>query len=558
MKKLLLALGLSLLSALPANAQYIPPSGGGGSPIIPPSGTQTWTVTTHSYVWKAIENPTQNIQVNQRDPGATPTQFAFVFDGGLPEGHLPAWNVGPGSGGYFSDSGIQAALGAIGVGAWQGTAVAASFGGTGRTTLTAHNIITGNGTGTVNFISPSTPSINHYPLCSNGTSFDPSYQRLQLASLPTPFQMPMQCRMYLTSGAPAADGTNATTLYVGGFGGGSVVTLTVDGTNFFQDSLSATGEIATAVPAEVFRMEDVFLGDGVGGGNPTVTITPWDSSQITSTITGVSAANPCVISTGSTTGLSVGDLIGVAGITGTAGSATNGLNGRVFKIAAISAGVSITLETGINSTGTTYTSGGRWYRIPTARSTALALTNGQYTQTGTLLTYIGTFMAGADGVSGQAQDNTSSRLVWNYYNRLNKYALCADTGASYTYTTAAYRPAHNITTVGTSRLESIVGLVEDNFSAGIQFYGDSSVSGDFAQQAFGINTILTNSMPQLAFIKLSVGSTEGPSAGGLGLPIASFLGYGAWQVVEQAQASGTFTWGPDNGFGNIGMFQGRF
>jgi|SRR5579872_550232 len=60
-----------------------------------------------------------------------------------------------------------------------GTAVVAG-GGTGRTTLTAHNVLLGNGTGTVNFAAPSTAG---YVLTDNGSGSDPSFQAIPYAAL---------------------------------------------------------------------------------------------------------------------------------------------------------------------------------------------------------------------------------------------------------------------------------------------------------------------------------------------------------------------------------------
>jgi hypothetical protein len=51
-------------------------------------------------------------------------------------------------------------------------------GGTGAASLTAHNVILGNGTSAVALV---TPSATHFALVSNGTSADPSFQALDLS-----------------------------------------------------------------------------------------------------------------------------------------------------------------------------------------------------------------------------------------------------------------------------------------------------------------------------------------------------------------------------------------
>jgi hypothetical protein len=58
--------------------------------------------------------------------------------------------------------------GEVTTGVWQGTAISVDKGGTGRTTLTANNVLLGNGTSAVNFVAPGT---NGNVLTSNGTTW---------------------------------------------------------------------------------------------------------------------------------------------------------------------------------------------------------------------------------------------------------------------------------------------------------------------------------------------------------------------------------------------------
>jgi hypothetical protein len=59
-------------------------------------------------------------------------------------------------------------VGTIGTGVWNGTAVDAAHGGTGQTSLTANNVILGNGTSAVQFVAPGTSG---NVLTSNGTTW---------------------------------------------------------------------------------------------------------------------------------------------------------------------------------------------------------------------------------------------------------------------------------------------------------------------------------------------------------------------------------------------------
>jgi len=58
---------------------------------------------------------------------------------------------------------------------WNGVPVGAQYGGTGLATLTAHDVLVGNGTGNVTLISPSTSG---FVLTSNGTGSDPTFQTI--------------------------------------------------------------------------------------------------------------------------------------------------------------------------------------------------------------------------------------------------------------------------------------------------------------------------------------------------------------------------------------------
>ena len=80
----------------------------------------------------------------------------------ISSGTVPTARV---SGSYTGITGV----GNVAAGTWSANAVGAAYGGTGRTSLTANNVILGNGTSAVNFVPPST-SGNY--LRSNGTTWE--------------------------------------------------------------------------------------------------------------------------------------------------------------------------------------------------------------------------------------------------------------------------------------------------------------------------------------------------------------------------------------------------
>jgi hypothetical protein len=297
------------------------------------------------------------------------------------------------------------------------------------------------------------------------------------------------------------------------------------------------GQISTALPAQIFRLMDVFICNNLG--TVAVVTNYWDSSQITGTISTITAGNPTTLTATNTASLNVGDLIGIAGVTGTIGSdSKSGLNGRIFYVRQTSP--TFQLETGNDTTGLSG-SGGTWYRIPTARSTGLTYQNGCYLQTGSLQNlYIGTMMVGALGTTGRADDNTSSRLVWNYFNRLPKYMTCSDPGPSWVYSTNIFRPRDKSTLPGVGRMEFVTGIVEEPVSGScIVLFQNTTTAGH--ENAISLNHV-DGSGTVLGILRanepLAGANTGAQSANSSAYPA---LGYTFAQSVEKA-FGGTATW----------------
>ena len=79
------------------------------------------------------------------------------------------------------------------------------------------------------------------------------------------------------------------------------------------------------------------------------------TAAVTTNISAATAANPCVLTVASVSGIAVDDWVYIAGISGNMG--TDVLNGRFHRVTTVNTGGSkITIDT--NTTGKTYTSGG--------------------------------------------------------------------------------------------------------------------------------------------------------------------------------------------------------
>ena len=235
-------------------------------------------------------------------------------------------------------------------------------------------------------------------------------------------------RVSLTTGNPnnLADVTAATTLYLTPYKGTHISTRD-SGT--WTDHTSS--QISLAVPASAYRLYNLYV--YWTGSALALEADAWDSSgQTTCTITGATAAMPCVLT--ATNSLSVGDYIWIDGIVGSLGTdSENGLNGKKCRVSAVS-GTTITIE-GMDTTGFTYTSGGTVYVEPQTPTTAPVQQDGVWCKTGALdRRWVATFMTFASGAVTESRhsamlanvDNVIDRPVWAAEPTLANWSVPCD------------------------------------------------------------------------------------------------------------------------------------
>jgi hypothetical protein len=333
-------------------------------------------------------------------------------------------------------------------------------------------------------------------------------------------------RLTLTSNTPVtvSDVTAATTIYYSPYQGNSISLY--NGVNFQARRFTET---SVAVPSTLFRLFDIYGYDNSG----TFALETLDWDQTTGTITGATAANPCVI-TSNSHGLSNGDLVGIAGIVGTVGTdATRGVNGKIYEVAGVTTN---TFQlAGSNTTTTAYTSGGTWYKIPNTRTTALILLNGTWYKTGDLTRrYLGTGMT--TGTSGQTEDSAAKRLLWNNHNRCLKFLKVIEGSASWTYTVNTWRAANGSTA---NRVQIVRGLDEDSMEATVH---GTAGNGSVVNYAVGIGLKTTSANSAETFGSVSSGTTLGYAPLTAEYRGCPGIGYSFFQWLENSAAVGTTTW----------------
>jgi hypothetical protein len=172
--------------------------------------------------------------------------------------------------------------------------------------------------------------------------------------------------------------------------------------------------------------------------------------------------------------------------------------------------------------------------------------------------YLGSFRT--TGTTGQTEDSTSRRFVWNMYNRESRTLLAVDPTNSWTYSTASYREINGGSSDGVSRFSFILGQPTEVSATATYLSYSNSISLSSSAIAIGLDSSTAKSSDCInAFaagqynvnIGLMVTSTLAPNSSTYrGYP---GIGYHNLRGLEWGSAlSGTITWiGDDNSDGIV-------
>lgn len=320
-------------------------------------------------------------------------------------------------------------------------------------------------------------------------------------------------RLTLSSGSPitTTNVTGATTIYFTPYMGNRISLLAGSrprSVSFTEKSLS--------VQASLFRIMDVY--GYLSAGTLALEQLAWDSGgQTTGSVTGATNATPIVI-TSNSHGLSNGDCVGVASVGGNTAA-----NGYIWKVANKATN---TFELEGSSGNGAYTSGGTWYKVPSSRTTGIVTSGagmlGCYTKSGDpTRKYLGTYMT--TGTSGQTECSDTKCLVWNQYNRKQRFMEIINT-SSHSYTTAAWR-FFNLDAA--TRLQFILGNLEDAVGTDVvaSCYSTSVGSAGYGYIGAGLNQLS-------AYAGLSMRSINYFAQFGVGRPAIPSAGWNVLQAVE--------------------------
>lgn len=279
-------------------------------------------------------------------------------------------------------------------------------------------------------------------------------------------------RLTLTSGTPVTttDVTGATVVYYTPYDIGSLIYI-YDGSiwQFYtltEQTLGLTSKIKGV-------MYDVFI--TATAGVLSLSSVAWKKVTATSSPTSGSSK---VINMSDTGDLAIGMEVTVR----------DGSNSELAYVTAVVNNTSITVDTLTNS-----------YTLPdiygfNQRATALTTVNGIYVKSGgTGYRYLGTIRI--TDTTGQTEDSTSRRYVWNMYNRVIRPLRAYDATDSWTYSTASWRSANGFTgkTYGTGRCGVIAGISEDHLDISVNSLAYSNaLSSIECASGIGLNKTDTN------------------------------------------------------------------
>lgn len=184
----------------------------------------------------------------------------------------------------------------------------------------------------------------------------------------------------------------------------------------------------------------------------------------------------------------------------------------------------------------------------TARATNIVFQDGVYVRSGNFTRrYLGTIRI--TGTTGQCEDSSARRFVWNYYNRVSRSLVATDSTDTWTYSSTTYRPFNNSSTDGTGRVAVVVGVTEDVITLdATNLFGGSAVSTQQGFCGIGVDSTTTSSAtlmsPNIISTTNGTSQTRTSSAKYMAYPA---IGYHFYSTLEKCENTNTLTFCGDNG-----------
>lgn len=179
----------------------------------------------------------------------------------------------------------------------------------------------------------------------------------------------------------------------------------------------------------------------------------------------------------------------------------------------------------------------------TTRATALVKQDGIFVKTGdTQMRYACSFRTTA--VSGQTEDSFAKRLLWNYYNRVDRQMRVLEATDSWNYSVLTWRQAR---ATATNQIEFIVGVAEVSLQASVTALASNSTGGLNVYAGIGLDSTTAPTTGNIGLTRRIDGNGGSPQPLTTTLQVYPAVGYHYAAWLEASEATLTTTFYGDNG-----------
>lgn len=359
------------------------------------------------------------------------------------------------------------------------TTVPVSEGGTGSSSLTANNVLLGNGTSALQVVAPGTSG---NVLTSNGTTWTSTAPASGGSNSICDGRLTFSTTLPVTISDVASGNSDAGVINYLPYTGNKISLYTGTSWQVYEFTGPQLDMFAASYTAHAIY--DIFA--YVSSGSVLLEGVSWGTNTEYN-ISSISAAASAVV-TFSATGsnpFTVGTHVGISDCTGTNASVVNNV-WTVTAVGGSSGAFTVTLAHVNTASGAPTVTNGRIKALKNTRNTSLTRLNGVLVSSSdNTRRYLGTVKM--SGNTGRSADTKQQRFLFNYYNRVKRLLTAYESTEGWDYAGGSWRPFNGL---GTNRVEIVVGQQEQVVK--LDVCGMSrAVNGGYGLAAASIDSLTT-------------------------------------------------------------------
>lgn len=359
------------------------------------------------------------------------------------------------------------------------TTVPVSEGGTGSSSLTANNVLLGNGTSALQVVAPGTSG---NVLTSNGTTWQSSAPAGGGSNSICDGRLTFSGTLPVTiSDVISGDASAGVVSYLP-YAGNKISLYTGTSWQVYEFTGPSLDMFAASYTAHAIY--DIFA--YVSSGSVLLEGVSWGTNTEYN-VTSISAAASAVV-TFSATGsnpFTVGTHVGISDCTGSNASVVNNV-WTVTAVGGSSGAFTVTLAHVNTASGAPTVTNGKIKALKNTRNTSLTRLNGVLvSSSNNTRRYLGTVKI--SGNTGRSADTKQQRFLYNYYNQVKRLLTAYESTEGWDYVGDVWRPYNGL---GTNRVEIVIGQQEQVIK--LDVCGMSrSTSGGYGLAAVSIDSLTT-------------------------------------------------------------------